>query len=264
MNEYSAPIIRKAIEVLVLAGRENRPLGVSEASRVLAYSKSTTYGIFKALSDVGLLHQDPATKKYTIGRKLLRLAKIIYKNQDTVFIIRPFLEELAELIDETVFFGIRERNVVTILIVIEARQSFKISSPVGTKIPLTAGAVGKVFLSALENDEIVAFLKKKSLPKYTENSIQDGESFIGEIENTRKLGYAIDLEEYLKGVRAVASLVYQDGHPIGAIWTVGFSSSMTDEKLQYIAERLKITAGRINKRISFSDQAGREKKTKKP
>ena len=252
MNEYSAPIIKKAIDVIILIGKEKRPLGVSEISKTLSYSKSTTYGILKALNEVGFLHKDSESKRYTIGRKLLRLSKIIYKNQDILYIINPFLESLVELVNESVFFGIREHDTVKVLSVIEAKKSIKISSPIGTKIPVIAGAAGKVFLSALRDDEISTFLKRKGLPKYTESSIIDIDKFIKEIEKTRELGCGVDLEEYLKGVRAVASLIYQDNHPLGAIWIVGFSNSMTDEKLPYIINHLKNTVRKINKRISFN------------
>jgi DNA-binding IclR family transcriptional regulator len=264
MNDYSAPIIKKAIDIVVLIGKENRPLGVSEISKTLAYSKSTTHGVLKALSEVGFLYKDAETKKYSIGKKLLRLSKIIYKNQDILFIIKPYLESLAELIDETVFFGVNENDVLKILIVVEAKKSLKLSAPVGTKVPITAGAAGKVFFSALKNDEIISILKEKGLPKYTENTITDLDAFILEIEKTRELGYGVDLEEYLKGVRAVASLIYQDNHPLGAIWIVGFSNSIISEKFQLIINHLKITTERINKRISFSSQLDEDRKVKEP
>jgi IclR family KDG regulon transcriptional repressor len=262
MNEYSAPIIKKAMDIIILVGKENKPLGVSEISKTLSYSKSTTYGVLKALNELGLLHKDADSKKYMIGKKLLRLSKIIYKNQDILFIVKPFLESLADLVDETVFFGIRERDTVKILIVIEARKSLKISSPVGTRMPITAGAVGKVLLSTLKNDEIVSFVREKGLPKYTENTITDEGGFIGEIEKTRELGYGVDLEEYLKGVRAVANLIYQDNHPLGAIWIVGFSNSMTDEKLPSIIDHLKNTVEGIKNRISFNPHLNGDRKVK--
>jgi len=264
MKEYSAPIIKKAIDILILVGKENRPLGVSEISKILDHSKSTTYGVLKALNDVGFLHKDPDTKKYTIGKKLLRLSKIIYRNQDILFIIKPFLENLAELVDETVFYGAAEGDTVKVLIAIEAKKSLKISSPVGTKMPITAGAVGKVLLSMLKDDEIVSYLKEKGMPKYTENTITDINAFVGEIEKTRELGYAVDLEEYLKGVRAVASMLYQDNHPLGAIWIVGFSNSMTDEKLPSIIDNMKNIIVRINNRISFNPNSNGHKKVKEP
>jgi IclR family transcriptional regulator, KDG regulon repressor len=264
MKEYSAPIIRKAIDIIILVGKENKPLGVSEISKTLSHSKSTTYGILKALNDVGFLHKDDRTKKYTIGKKLLRLSKIIYRNQDILFIIKPFLQNLAELVDETVFYGAREDDMMKVLIVIEAKKSMKISSPVGTKMPITAGAVGKVLLSMLKNEEILSFLKEKGMPKYTENTITDVDGFVREIEKTRELGYAVDLEEYLKGVRAVASMLYQDNHPLGAIWIVGFSNSMTDEKLPSIIDHMKTTIGRINNRISFNPNTNGDRKVKEP
>jgi len=174
------------------------------------------------------------------------------------------MENLVELIDETVFFGVIENNIIKILIVAEAKKSLKLSAPAGTKMPITAGAAGKIFLSALKNDEIITILKEKGLPRYTENSIVDLDSFIMEIEKTRKAGYGIDLEEYLKGVRAVASLIYQDDHPLGAIWVVGFSNSIIDEKLQFIIDHLKTTAERINKRISFNSHTEDERKVQAP
>ena len=264
MKDYSAPIIKKAINIIILIGKENRPLGVSEISKTLAYSKSTTHGILKTLNEVGFLYKDAESKKYSIGKKLLRLSKIIYKNQDIIYIIRPFMENLVELIDETVFFGVIENNIIKILIVAEAKKSLKLSAPAGTKMPITAGAAGKIFLSALKDDEIITILKEKGLPRYTENSIVDLDSFIMEIEKTRKAGYGIDLEEYLKGVRAVASLIYQDDHPLGAIWVVGFSNSIIDEKLQFIIDHLKTTAERINKRISFNSHTEDERKVQAP
>ncbi|MCX8021182.1 MAG: IclR family transcriptional regulator [Syntrophorhabdaceae bacterium] len=251
MNDYNAPIIKKAIDIIVLIGKENRPLGVSEISKTLGYSKSTTFGILKALSDIGFLTKDQGTKRYAIGKNLLRLSKIIYKNQDILFVIRPYLEELASQVDETVFFGVHEGDSAKILLVIEARKSLKISSPVGIKLPITAGAAGKVLLSALKNDEIRKILEKKGLPKYTENSIVDVDRFIEEIEKTRRLGYGLDLEEYLKGVRAVAGPVYQDERMVGAIWIVGFSNTMTDDKLPVIIEQMNDMLRRIKKRISF-------------
>ncbi len=136
--------------------------------------------------------------------------------------------------------------------VAEAKKDFKISSPIGTKLPITAGAIGKIFLSAMNNEEVVEFLKDKGLPEYTENSITDIDLFMKEIEKTRDLGYSLDVGEYLKGIRAAASLIYQDSSPVAAIWFVGFSNSMVNEKLEYIIKNLKNTAQEISSRLSFS------------
>jgi len=249
---YNAPIIKKAIEILRLLIKEYQPLGVTEIAKGLSISKSTAYGILQSLQEEGLVSKDSVTKKYSIGKEMMRLSKMVFKGQDIATITRPFLERLAELVNETVFLGVREYNSVKIIDVIEAKKDFKISSPIGTKLPITAGAIGKIFLSTMSNDEVVEFLKDKGLPQYTENSITDIDLFMKEIEKTRELGYSLDLGEYLKGIMAAASLIYQDNSPVGAIWFVGFSHSMVNEKLEYIIKHLKNTAQQISTRLSFS------------
>jgi IclR family acetate operon transcriptional repressor len=64
---------------------------------------------------------------------------------------------------------------------------------------------------------VLTFISEKGLPQYTENSITDMDTFIEEINETRRLGYSVDMEGYLKGIRAIATLIRQDGKPIGAI-----------------------------------------------
>lgn len=230
---------------------EYRPLGVTEIARAVSISKSTAYGILQSLQEEGLVSKNGSTKKYTIGKETMRLSKMVFKGQDLVSIARPFLERLGELVDATVFLGVREYDAIKIIDTVEAKKDFKISSPLGTKLPVYVGATGKVFLSTMSNEEISAFLAKKGLRRYTENSITDIDNYLKEIEKTRRVGYGLDMEEYLKGIRSVAALIYRQTTPVAALWLVGFSNSMIDEKLDYIVGNLKRTAQEISARLSL-------------
>jgi len=254
---YNAPILKKAIDILRLLIREYQPLGVAEIARMVSISKSTAYGILQSFQEEGLVTKDSNSKKYTIGKEMMRLSKLIFKGQDLISIARPFLERLVQIVDETAFLGVREYDAVKVVDAIEAKKDLKISSPVGTKLPITAGAVGKIFLSTMSNDEILSYFSDKDLPRYTESSITDMDTFIKEIEETRRRGYSVDMEEYLKGIRAVAAIILQDGKPVGAIWFVGFSNSMIDERLGHITRNLKNTAEQISERMSFSSSMER-------
>ena len=249
---YNAPIIKKAVEILRLLIKEYQPLGVTEIAKSLAISKSTAYGILQSFQEEGLVSKDSATKKYTVGKEMMRLSKMVFKGQDLVSIARPFLEHLANLLDETIFLGVREYDSVKILEVVEAKKDIKISSPIGTKLPINAGATGKIFLSIMNNEDIVALLNERGLPEYTETSITDISKYIEEIEKTRRLGYSLEMGEYLKGVASAGTLIYQDRKPVGAIWFVGFFNSMVEERLNNIIRNLKQTAEQISARLSFS------------
>jgi len=247
---YKAPALKKALEIIRLIIDENRPLGVTEIARVLGLSKSTTFGILSSLEEEGLLAKVDATKKYLVGGALFELSKRVLGASDLPGTARSFLERLVEQVDETVFLGVREDEAVRVLDVVEPRKELKISSPIGAKFALTAGVLGKIFLAPLQNQEILALLAKYHLRRYTDNSITDTAGFLEEVEKTRSRGYAVDFEEYLTGMRAVATLIYSGRLPVAALWVVGFTSSMNDNKLPHIIRHLKQTAEEITMRLS--------------
>jgi len=247
---YNAPILKKAVEVIKLIVKENAPLGVTDIARSLSLSKSTTFGILKSLEEEGFLVKDGQSKKYSTGSTLFELSKKILRTTDVAVTARPLLATLVAAVDETVFLGVREDDVVKVLDVVEPQKEFKISSSIGTKFGLTVGVFGKIFLSSMEDKEVTELLSQKGLRKYTDNSIVDIDQFLREIDKTRTQGYAVDLEEYLKGMRAIAALIYSGHFPVAAIWIVGFTSSMGDDKLLTMISMLRNTAEEISARLS--------------
>lgn len=248
---YEAPIIKKAIDILLYIINEKRPVGVTEISKALSVSKSTSYGILKALLEKDVISKDFSTKKYFIGKELVKMAKIIHNDLDLIKIVRPYLEKLSEMVDESVFLGIKDNETIRIIDIVEVKKSYKISSHVGTKIPLPAGATGKILLSTMKDDEIVSFLNKNGLQKYTKNTITDINAFLKEIKKARKTGYAVDYEEYLKGVNAIATYIHQHKNPLAFVWIVGFSNSLTRSKIKEAINPLKETSRIISERLSF-------------
>jgi DNA-binding IclR family transcriptional regulator len=247
---YSAPVIKKTFEVLRLIVGSNKSLGVTEIAKTLSLSKSTVFGILKALQDSGFIVKSKTTKKYAIGQELYKLSKTVLQGDVLTMIARPFLEKLVELVDETVFLCAREDNVVKVLDTIETNKKLKISSPIGTKFPITAAAFCKTFLASMDDGKIRDFLKEQGLPKYTENSITDIDVYVEEIANVRQRGYSLDFEEYHMGVRGIAALILAKGYPITSICILGFTGSMTEDKLNDMAKHLMNTAREISDRLS--------------
>ncbi len=58
-------------------------------------------------------------------------------------------------------------------------------------------------------------------------------------------GYAMDDGEYLMGVTAIAAPIIVRDLPLSALWSVAFSSSLTDESRDEIIEHVKRTASQI-------------------
>ena len=139
---------------------------------------------------------------------------------------------------------------IKIIDVVEAKKSFTLSSPIGTKIPITAGAPGKAYLSSLQDQEVVVLLKKKGLTAFTKTSITDIHRFLQEIEATRKQGFALDREEYITGVRGVATNVASGNRAAAVIWVAGFAGSMDHKKVLEVSRKICETARRVTEKLT--------------
>jgi DNA-binding IclR family transcriptional regulator len=251
VKKYQAPIIKKAFSIMDAVSQSTQGLRISEISSRLDISKSTVHGITAALEDVGAILRDSVSKRYTIGLTLMTLGKAAYERIDFKNIARPIMEDLMEQCQESVFLGARNGESVTVIDIIESRKDFKISSPIGTTLPLMAGAVGKLFLSQMDSHDLKKYLHANPLVRYTANTIIDSDLYAKELEKVRQSGIATDDEEYLSGVRAVAAPIKKYGAHIPALWVVGFKASMSDNKMPAIIEQTRSAAEKINKKLAL-------------
>ena len=248
-TRYQAPTVKKAFQILRLISDTDRGLGISELSKNLEISKSTIHGITSALEELGAVMRDPHTKRYRLGFTLFELGRLAYSQIDLKTLARPTMEELMEKTQASVFLGILNRDHVTVLDIVESRQDLKITAPIGTTIPLFAGAVGKVFLASMAEEQTEKIIRSKGLTRFTENTIVDPELYYLELKSVRKMGYAVDDEEYILGVRAVASPIMGLGQLMSAIWVVGFKASLDEKKMKTLIEATKKAAEAIRRGI---------------
>jgi DNA-binding IclR family transcriptional regulator len=212
-------------------------------------AKSTVHGMTSALEEVGAVMRDPRTKKYKLGFTLLEIGRSAYSQIDLETSARPIMEDLMETTQTSVFLGILNWDHVTVLDIVESRQDLKITAPVGTTMPLFAGAVGKVFLASMDAEQAQKIVNSKGLPQFTENSIVDSELYYQELKQVRQKGYAVDDEEYILGVRAVAAPIKGLGQLKSAIWVVGFKASLDQKRMQILIKETQKAAKAISKRI---------------
>jgi len=201
------------------------------------------------LEELGVLVREPVRKKFNLGYTLLELSRKAYARIELRDVARNPMEQLMEKAGETVFLGIMNGDHVTILDVVESHNEMKITSPPGTRLALLAGATGKIFLSQLEEKRAKEIVEKMGLVKYTSKSIADPRKFLKEVGEARKGGYAIDDEEYLIGVRAIAAPIQAPSLPPSAIWVVGFTSSLNDQKMGKAILEIQKTAREISRSI---------------
>jgi IclR family KDG regulon transcriptional repressor len=243
---YSAPSVKKAFRILHLIADVSTGLGISDLSKQLKIGKSTVHGITAALEEMGAVIRDPIQKKYRVGHTLLELGKKAYEKMDLKDVARKSMERLVEEVGETVFLGVLNGDHVTILDVVESPNEMKITAPPGTKLPLLVGATGRVLFAQMEKEKAKEIVQRMGLVRYTSKSVIDPRQFLKEVAKARELGYAIDNEEYILGVRAIAAPLPSPSLPPAAIWVVGFTSTLDHRKVEKICSEIQKTAKEIN------------------
>ncbi len=248
---YEAPSVRRAFQILDLVAKRDNRLTISDLSRELGISKSTVHGIAQALEGIGAIIRDDKTKRYTLGLTLFELAHTVYSRIDLKDIARPVLEDLMRSTRQSVFLGIRSGDRVSIVDIVESAQDLKITAHIGARLPLLVGATGKIFMASLAEREAAKLIRSQGLRRTTEKTITDPARYMEEIRKARAAGYALDDEEYLQGVRAVAVPIHAPGRQMSAIWVVGFSQSMKAERMTAIAVETRTAAEAILRKLDL-------------
>jgi DNA-binding IclR family transcriptional regulator len=180
---------------------------------------------------------------------LYELGQAVDAGEELKVLARPVMRDLMARTGESVFLGVLSDSRVTIIDIVESTKDLKVAASVGTRLPLPAGATGKVFLASMSDEEAQKLIRSAPLRAWTPNTITDPDRLLEEIRIVRRRGYALDDEEYIHGVRAVASLVPNPHRQMAAIWVVGLSPSMDAEKMEQIANQTRQAAQIIGRRL---------------
>lgn len=258
VNGYKAPAVHKAFQLLRAVAHSPRSLGIVELAQRLGYSKSTTHGLVHALLREGVLTQGPGERKLFLGPTIAELLFSNWHQEEVNELAQPILNEIRDGINETVILGVRIRNRVFIMATAEPFEPLKISVPRGSTIPLFAGAVGKVFLAEENPEHAAAMINDQGLPHYTPRSITDVKAYRMELDRVRARGYAVDIEEYLPGIRAVAVALHNRRGLPAALWVVGISANMDSDKIKKTAVIAMEKAESMRRKLDEGIQ-GREK-----
>ena len=149
------PAVDRAARLLEVLESAGRGMTISELARELGINKGTMRDLLETLRAHGLLERDEERKLYRLGPRLARLGMAALGQMDLAQVAHAYLIDLAHQIGVAVLLVVRDGDRATIVDKADAGQvAVEVSATVGRRIPLAAGACGKVFLSSIEPGEV--------------------------------------------------------------------------------------------------------------
>lgn len=247
-NEPNIQSVSRAAQILKCFQTQHE-MTLTEISKAVSLHKSTAYGIVTTLKNEGFLSKDENTGSYRLGTTLYRLASCF--EMDLRRASLPYINELCHLTGETVNLVVPDGNQVIYIEKCESQHSIRISTSIGTRLPMYCTAVGKAILAFYQNEEFVSnLLDRSEFKQYTSNTLADKESIIAELPTIRQLGYSIDNEELENGLICIAAPILNPiGFPIAAISCSGPIQRMDQENMTRIVKEVTRIAQKISSLI---------------
>lgn len=242
------PAIDKCFAILDLLAQSKEPMGISDISLKLGLNKSTVFSIGHTLVDLNVLenHRDG---KFVFGTRFYILANMAGKRSELIQTAHPYMEKIGEKTGLSVFLGIRSDCQAILIDKVDSAYGIKVSSEIGIRMPVLAGAGIKAMLAQLADEEVDQILERFELRQYTPRSITDKGRYKEEIRMARAEGIAYDRGEYIDGMTALAIPVKASGRDVqAAIWIVGLTQQVPDSSIPVLTELLQAAAEEINHR----------------
>ena len=247
-----APMVERAFRLLDLLSVSEDGLTLSDMARALRMSKGSIHGLLKTLENSSVIELSEE-RRYTLGPRIYDLAQSYVQRAGLRHFAVPAMHRLAENIEETILLGRVELDSVRIIECVQEEgenPSFQVSARRGTRVPLLAGAIGRLVLADWPMGQRAEYLSKQPLPHYTERSITNVMQYMEAVAESAHTGISIEHEEYLVGVNAVATPIYGPGRTLVALlWIVGFSSHFGDEAIERAARLLRMEAEEISRSL---------------
>lgn len=187
-------------------------LGTTELARRTATSASTASRQLGTLVRLGLVEHVPATGRYRLGVRVLRLANAVLGRLNLRDVARPHLEELVRAVGEAATLSVPAGGDAVTVDFVPSDRYLQGVTRLGRPSVGHATSAGKVVLAFGDVP-----LPAGPLAAYTGRTIVDPAALAVEVARVREAGYAMAIDEREEGLAAVAAPVWGSDGGLAAV-----------------------------------------------
>ncbi len=240
--------IKRAFSVLETLYKSSEPMGVSALAAAHGLPKVTMFRILASLLECDAVRKDE-DGKYSLGMIYVRYGERLRRDVSLNSIAEPILRDLRDNTHEAVNLGILYKDMVVNSFTLPG-DSFLITSRALPLSPLHCSAMGKIFLSHMEDAEIEAYFRS-DLTQRTVYTITTAAVFLKEKAEILSTHVSFDREEYEYGMFCIGAPVYSyNGTLIAAISLSGPTSRLKYRGLDHIVQLVSAAAKAISQAAS--------------
>jgi DNA-binding IclR family transcriptional regulator len=239
IDKHRIPAIDRMMDVLGLLERRSDEARIRDLVALLGLPRTTVYRILNSLQSHEMVRRSPSGG-YTLGPRLITLAsRVLASSQDydLAQLSLPHLEQLTAEVGEASKVSVRDRDGVLVVAAVKGTQPYALTSSPGQRLPLHAGAAGKVLLAYLPPAELKPLIEGP-LSRFTDRTLTDPDKLTQELARIRSRGWSLDRGEYALSVNAVAAPIPDRTGKVIAALSIPFVAGADRERI----DRLRVAA----------------------
>ena len=250
---YEIPAVKRAVALIEHLCGSDRAMGVTDLSRALDINKNMVFRLLKTLHAVGWVVQEEGPK-YRMSLRPFHYASKPASRLDLRTAGLGPLEELWEETEERGYLGVLDGDRVLYLAHLDGVGDISIAGHVGGRYVLNCSAPGKVLL-AYAGEKLFDRLAQEGFERHTENTLCEADELRQNLAEVRRQGYALDIEEYARGLMCFAAPIYDYSDEV--VGAVGLSVLTLhydlEEMMQDLGPKVLRTALTVSLRMGMSE-----------
>jgi DNA-binding IclR family transcriptional regulator len=227
-----------AAKILRFLQATQGPATVTQITRAVQINPSTCFNILRTLIQEDFVQFDPTAKTYQLSLGLVALARGALEHSPELHMLQPKIEALARAhrIMVTIWRKISDDRIMLVAVA-ESDAPVRMHARSGTRSPLLLGASGRVFVAFSDMNR--AALKERFQQLRLARPL-DFETYLQQVEEVRRTGWALDDGFAYPGTITIAAPVLEPGGGLNFTCAAMLFNGQYDlQRVGLIADELK-------------------------
>ena len=217
--------LARGLEVLQAFKPQYSEMSVSEIGQITGIPRAAVRRCLYTLKALGFVHC-PDGRHYRLLPRVLTLGHAYLSSSELAKAAQNSLDYLSKVLNESCSVATLDGDNILYIARASVKRIMTIDLGRGSRLPAYATSMGLVLLSALDEQQLEAYLSRVAIEPLTEFTINSAEALRSELEQVRRLGYAINDQQLEVGLRSIAVPMYSRKGGVVAAMNVGVNASL--------------------------------------
>jgi len=240
--------IDRAIQIMDILTERAQPMSAYDLARSTGAPPSTVYRLVDELVARDMLSRADETRVW-LGPRLMRYGLSYRSSLDTYAEARREMRRLAEDTGETVQLCARDGGMMAVIAMVEGEGHFRVTSDVGTRVPLNWTASGRLLLGHLSDPDREATFAECAQPSSTGMAETDPVRLARKSREDFQNRLAIQMSQSEYAVACIAAPIRDETGACAATISIVLAERQAQARAEEFADAVRNAALRVERAL---------------